>query len=295
IEVNGSQKEIELDQNNPMHLNLGILKINLPQSFPMMERLQAGGQPIFAYINEKVLFNLNTEYPIFAGKYQISLEGSEMTQDVEVIENGKTQVKTLGAKINAPGCPAQYKKCKSSPKITIHSHQLTLPIMNVETNIPFVVFDQNYQYGVEGVRGILRTLPTSNDSIKFESLVRIKLKWEVKSSTSRNNRTSLARFEARGLHVFGRSLDLLFAKPEEVYLPEGAYDLAYYVDDINLDKVKNRIDFSIASGETREFVIPVYSDNVAQVDVSEEKGQQDKKNQLSESKKLPYNLSPILN
>lgn len=262
LEVNGTRRKVKVDKTKSTDLSLGVLRIEMPLDFPLEARLRGGGQPIFAYIGGGVLFNLNTDYLVFPGDYLVSIEGSEVRENYLVEEDKRTVVQTLGAQIDVPQCPAKFKSCKSSPKVTIHKDQHPYPLMIASSGMPFLVLDGKYEYGVEGTRGVLRDLSPARKEVHKETLGRLKLVWEVKQIATRA-RTDLVRIETRGLTTFGRSLDLLFNKPDEVYLPAGQYQLTYFIGDPQQERTKSKIDFSLNPGETREVIVPIYTGGIA--------------------------------
>ena len=129
--------------------------------------------------------------------------------------------------------------------------------MTVETKLPFLLLEGTYEYGVEGLRGIKRNLQRRSESVAGDPLARVKIKWDVRQAQGRY-RTDLVRIESRGSNVFGRSLDLLFHKPEEVYVPAGHYDLTYFLGDPLGDRNKTKVSLVLESGQTREVVVPIY-------------------------------------
>lgn len=258
IEVNGSNKIVQIKDFSNFDIKLGVMRIVSPKNFPISERLKSGGQPIFAYINEKVLFRLNTNYPVFPGNYRVTLEGTEIEKYVDVNENLITEVKTRGVQINSPPCPEKYEKCRTPPRITIHTNRMPFVLMTVMSNMPFLVFDQKYEYGVEGIKGIFKNLVASDDSVRIDRLSRVKLKWEIKYTTG-NSKTDFVRFEAKNAGIFGKSTDLMYFKPEEVFLPEGDFWLTYFVGDQNAVLLKTRVDLLLAGGITKEVVVPLFT------------------------------------
>ncbi len=259
VEVNGTKKIVDLSPNLPLNIQLGLLKISAPKNFPFEKRMKSGGQPISAFIDDKVLIRLNTSYPVFAGKYKVNLEGSELEKEVNVEENHLSEVKTLGSQIDNPMCMNHASSCNLPSSITIHENKLPFILMVVPVGLPFLVFDgQSYQYGVEGIKGIFKTLPTSSDSIKEETLGRVNIKWEVRYTTSTSS-TEFVRFEPKSGNLFGKSVDLSFFKPSEVYLPDGDYWLTYYIGDaINQNSPKIRNEVNLANGGSKDVVIPIF-------------------------------------
>ena len=285
IEVNGSKQIVNIKDFSFSDIKLGVIRIASPRNFPIEERLQAGGQPIFAYINEKVLFRLNTDYPVFPGKYRVTLEGTEIEKYVVVTENQVSEVKTRGAQVLSPPCLEKYDKCHPPSRITIHINRMPFVLMTVMTDMPFLVFDQKYEYGIEGIKGIFKNLGASEDSIKTDKLGRVKIKWETRYTTG-NVKTDFVRFEAKSANVFGKSIDLMYFKPDEIYLPEGDFWLSYFVGDQNLVLPKTRVDLSLTGGSTRELVVPVYTQKASDSQSSE-------KNRDSSSYTTKTTLSPI--
>jgi hypothetical protein len=285
IEVNGSKKIISIKDFSNYEIKLGVIRIVSPKNFPIEERLKAGGQPIFAYINEKVLFRLNTDYPAFPGKYRVTLEGTEIEKYVDVSENQVSEVKTRGALVISPPCLEKYDKCHPPSRITIHINRMPFVLMTVMTDMPFLVFDQKYEYGIEGIKGIFKNLNASEDSVKTDKLGRVKIKWEIRY-TSGNIKTDFVRFEAKNGNVFGKSIDLMFFKPDEIYLPEGDFWLSYFVGDQNLVLPKTKFDLSLAGGATKEIVVPIYTQKAPD-------GQLSEKNKDSSAFSTKTTLSPI--
>lgn len=286
VEVNGTTQTVTLGANNSVKLNLGVVRIETPKNFPMDERLKLGGQPISAFINEKVLLRLNTDYHVIPGQYNVNLDGSEIVKKAVVKENEITRIHTFGAQILPPVCSVK-ETCKTSPRITIHMDKQPFTLMAIPAGLPFLVFDESYQYSVEGVRGIFKSLPVSNDSVRQERLGKIKIKWEEKLTTSLA-RTNFVRVEAKSVSLFGKSVDLNFFKPSELFLPDGEYSLTYFIGDQSLAANKNKIPIWIANGETKEAVVPLY----VQKNEFEDKKELDKQRSNAASDSMV--LSPIL-
>lgn len=175
VEVNGSKQIINVKASSSQNIKLGVIRIASPKNFPIEERLRSGGQPIFAYINEKVLFRLNTDYPVFPGKYRVTLEGAEIEKYVTVNEDQVNEVKTRGVQILSPPCLEKYEKCRPPSRVTIHINRMPFILMSVLTDMPFLVFDQKYEYGIEGIKGIFKNLSTSEESVRTDKLGRVKI------------------------------------------------------------------------------------------------------------------------
>jgi hypothetical protein len=220
---------------------------------------------VFVYIDTGALLNMNTDYLVFPGSYTVSIEGSEV-QDVFQVESGKeTVIKTFAARVDVPDCPDTEKGCRNAPRITIHREQKPYALMTVEPRLPFLLLEGNYEYGVEGLRGIKRSLSKRSGSLAGEPLARVRFKWDVRPAQGRF-RTDLVRIESRGQNTFGRSLDLLFHKPDEVYVPAGNYDLTYFVGDPLAERSKSRQSLLLEPGQTREALIPIYVEKVSRSD-----------------------------
>jgi hypothetical protein len=271
LEVNGTRRKLQIEKDALTEVSVGVLRVEMPKNFPMEDRLKAGGQPVFVYLDTGALLNLDTDYLVFPGNYTVSIEGSEV-QDVFTVEGGeKTIVKTFAARIDSPVCSDSAKGCRNPPRITIHRDQKPYALMLVEPKLPFLLLEGTYEYGVEGMRGIKRNLQRKPDALAGEPLARVRIKWDVRPTQGRN-RTDLVRIESRGTNVFGRSLDLLFHKPEEIYVPSGSYDLTYLVGDPLLERSKSRMSLSLEPGQTREVVVPLYLEKANKGDDNQNSG-----------------------
>jgi hypothetical protein len=265
LEVNGTRRKMSVEKGSRTEMTVGVLRIEMPDHFPIEERLKAGGQPVFVYLDTGALLNLNTGYLVFPGSYNVSIEGSEV-QDVFQVESGKeTVIRTFAARVDVPACPDAEKGCRSAPRITIHREQKPYALMTVEPRLPFLLLEGNYEYGVEGLRGIKRSLNKRSGVLAGEPLARVRFKWDVRPAQGRY-RTDLVRIESRGQNTFGRSLDLLFHKPDEVYVPAGNYDLTYFVGDPLAERSKSRQSLLLEAGQTREAVIPIYVERATRAD-----------------------------
>ncbi len=288
VEVNGTRKKFEVTAEGTNKIEAGTIRIDVPAAFSAEERAKAGGQPVFAFINEGVLFNLANDYLLLPGQYDVSIEGSDIRKHITIEPNKKTVVTTRIAQIDAPPCPSGAT-CRNPSRITLHKEQRPFSLLYVDPGVPFVVFDEPYEYGVDGTRGIFRTLPTGNTNLKREKLARIKIQWEVHTATGRV-RTDLARIESRGAPNFGRSLDLLFSKPDEIYIPAGHYALTYFVGDPSLDRPKTKFDLIANEGTTQSIVIPLYMESKQNKEnVESEK----RKAEETAAGKMPTSLTPI--
>ncbi len=269
IEVNGSSQILNINESLPQTVQLGVIRISSPQHFPNEARMRAGGQPIFAYINEKVLFRLNTDYPVFPGKYRVTLEGTEIEKNITVGQNEVNEIKTRGAMVLSPSCQKNQEKCRPTTNITIHTSKMPFVLMNVVSNMPFLVFDQKYEYGIEGIKGIFKNLNTSENFLKIDKLGRVKIKWETRYTSSSNTKTDFVRFEAKGSNVFGKSIDLIYFKPDEIFLPEGEYWLSYFVGDQTLILPKTKSEVIVVGGSTKEVSVPLYTQKLSENPFSE--------------------------
>jgi hypothetical protein len=258
IEINGSKRWFKLTSavKEPLSFELGALRILESKDFPMEERLSVGGKPIYVYLDQSVLLDLNTTYPVFPGNYKLMLEGTEIFKPV-VVEKGQTKIiHTLASKV-VSSCQDSQDNCKQIPNINIFEQGKITPLGKVKVNVPFLLFDNTYTFGVEGLRGLSKILKTNTTNVAENHLSRLKINWEYKESLTKI-RTEIVRLEGRGSLIQGKSLDLLFAKPNEVYIPSGEYALSYFIVDKNLDKTKIRHDFSLAANETKEVSVTIY-------------------------------------
>ncbi|MFZ9519140.1 MAG: hypothetical protein ACO3A4_01560 [Silvanigrellaceae bacterium] len=265
LEVNGTRRKVTVEQGARTDISVGVLRVEMPENFPLDDRLKAGGQPVFVYLDFGALLNMDTDYVVFPGSYNVSIEGSEV-QDLFQVEGGeKTVVKTFAARVDAPPCPDNLKSCKGAPRVTIHREQKPYALMIVEPRLPFLLLEGSYEYGVEGLRGIKRSLQKKSGNLAGEPLARVRIKWDVRQAQGRY-RTDLVRIESRGQNTFGRSLDLLFHRPDEVYVPAGNYDLTYFVGDPVLERSKSRLALHLEPGQTREVVVPIFVEKVNRTD-----------------------------
>lgn len=262
FEVNGTLREMELKNSEEQSVSLGSLRISAPHDFPFEKRLESGVQPIFVSIKSDVLYQLDTEYVVFPGDYTLSLNNSKIEKKITVLEGQEDVVRTYGAQVDPPECPPHVLGCRQPPNITVHVDKETFDAMVIPAGVPFLVFDGNYQYGVEGVRGILKNLVTSADSVAIQKIAHVKLNWH-KIPASGKQRTNFVRFESSGAGLSGKSLDLLFSKPNDLYLPEGVYSLTYYTSDLSApSSPKVRQEVSLLDKETQEITIPLYIQGV---------------------------------
>lgn len=266
LEVNGTSQLVELTVQKGVGLSLGTMTVRSPSSFPMQERIRLGGQPIFAFINEGVLFNLDQPYLVFPGTYDVSLEGSYVRGDFSVYSGDSQTVQTHGVIVRTPPCP-DAQTCKAPPRVTIHSERRPFALMHVETDVPFLLLDQPYEYGVEGIRGVLKALKGRGDELEIEVLSRARINWRLMKGPPRV-RTDLVRLESAGSGLFGKSLDLLFSRPTEIYVPAGLYELSYFVGEPSQERKKTKQQIQLPSGRTVNLDVPLYSDKVTSVPLS---------------------------
>jgi hypothetical protein len=289
IEINGSRRKIRVENNVQNEVLAGTFRIAMPPAFSPEARAEAGGQPVFAYIDEGVLFNLNTDYLVLPGEYTLSIEGTEIQRTILIEPHKKTEIPTRVAQVDSPPCPVGAT-CRPPSKITIHKEQRPFALAFVTPGVPFLVFDEAYEFGVDGTRGIYRTLHTGTTTLPKSTLARARLQWEVRPATGRQ-RTDLVRLETRGEGNFGRSLDLLFSKPDEVYIPAGPYQVTYFVGDPSAERSKTRNDINFSEGSTRTVVIPLYVER-SQKSRDPIAGEQTP-SEKEKSGTLPSSLSPI--
>ncbi len=276
LELNGSRREVTLDGKNGLGLSLGAIEIRTPTEFPMKERLRLGGGPPFAYINDGVLFAMDTPYLVFPGNYSVSLEGGDMRSSVNVFSTELTRIRTRGARLNMPRCEAgEGNACGRPPNVTLHSKQRPFVLMTVEPNVPFLVLEDEYEYGIEGMRGVLKKLGTSDRKAAEETLARVHFVWQVQQAAPRV-RTDLVRLESKDERIYGKSLDFLFNQPREVYVPPGSYELTYLVGDPLLERPKTRRVLQLAAGSTTEVIVPIYSDKLGNPDSTDARDPQAK-------------------
>ncbi len=262
LEVNGSARTAEVGPGRFPDMDTGTLLLSPMPLAAAQTRMRTGGGPVFATLAGGALLGLGEDTPLFPGTYSVNLEGSEIEESFVVEAGARTVVPTVAAVVTAPSCPPGYKSCRGQPRITIHQDGRVHPLMTVPAGLPFLLFDSKYQFGVEGSMGILRSMATSRQDVLREQLGRVRLLWEPRLSATRS-RTDLVRIESKGGAVTGKSLDLLFSKPEEVYLPSGKYQLTYFVGEPSAERQKTRYDFVLRAGETTELVVPVEVDRAS--------------------------------
>lgn len=260
LEVNGTSRVVELVEQKGVGLSLGSMTVRSPSGFPMQERIRLGGQPIFAFINDGVLFNLDQPYLVFPGTYDVSLEGGDVRDDFKVHSGESQTVRTHGVIVRTPPCP-EAQTCKPPPRITIHSERRPFVLMHVDTDVPFLLLDQPYEYGVEGIRGVLKALKGRGDELEIEVLARARFSWRLMKGPPRV-RTDLVRLESLGSGLFGKSLDLLFSRPTEIYVPSGLYELSYFVGEPSQERKKTKQQVRLSSGQTVTLDVPLFSDKV---------------------------------
>ena len=287
IEINGSRRQVVVVRGEQTKVPLGSLKVMSPKNFPMRKRIEKGSQPVFAYLADGVLLNLDQEYSVFAGEYRLNLEGSELSTRVSVESKQTTVVRAFGAQVNPPACPSATP-CLFSQFVTLHRDGAAFSLLSVPFGVPFMVLEEKAEYGVEGLRGIHRQMKASAEGVVEETLSRLKIKWEIRASQNRM-RTDLVRLEGKEGNPSGKSLDLLFTKPNELIVPPGHYSLTYFLGDPNLDRVKTKIDVNLPQGETREILVPIY------VEKEKAKEAQEAKEEIAkpQSSELPKSLSPL--
>lgn len=287
LEINGTQRQISVEPGVQTEVLVGVLRVETPTAVralpPDVER-----DAFFLFLGNGVLLNLDTDYYMFPGDYTMNIGDSNLDKVVRVMPNEKTVVQTRLARIDVPPCPFEDTDCGAVPKLTIHRELQPFPLMTVEPNTPFIVFDEAYQYGVEGIRGILRKLPATIEKLEPESLAVAELKWELRAATGRT-RTDLVRVEGQGDPTAGKSLDLLFSKPHSLYMPPGSYHLTYFVGDPSQERKKTRAPFSVAPGGTTTLMIPIFAErgkNKSNLAASP-------RNEKGKSEGLPTRLTPI--
>jgi hypothetical protein len=284
VEINGSRRSFVLKAGEANEVPTGALRVESPPKFPMQRRLELGAQPVFAYLEGGVLLSLDQDYAVFDGEYILNLEGSELTSRVNVEPGSVTKVRTYGAQINRPKC-SPVEACRFNQFVTLHRDQKTFSLLNVPFDVPFLVLNDQVEYGVEGMRGIHRLLKTSSQGVEVEGLARLRLKWEVRASVNRM-RTDLVRLEPRDTQLLGKSLDLLLGRPNELVVPPGAYNLTYFLGDPQLDRSKTKIPVELRAGDTQEIVVPIYTDK-------EKSGESAKEVSPKAKNEEPKTLSPL--
>jgi hypothetical protein len=289
IEINGTRRKVTVEKDIENEILAGTLRIEMPSAFSPASRANAGGQPVFAYIDDGVLFNLNTDYLLMPGEYTLNIEGSEIKRTVMIEPHKSSLLQTRVAQIDAPPCPTGMT-CRTPQKITVHREKRPFSMLYVNPGVPFLVFDDVYEYGVDGTRGVFRSLPLGTTTLRKEKLARLKIEWEILPASGKV-RTDLVRVEAKGDPNFGRSLDLLFSKPDEIYLPPGNYALTYFVGDPSNERPKTRIDLHLAEGETHKTTVPLYVDHSAKAKFDLE--DQVQKPKTTGQEETPSVLTPI--
>lgn len=262
VEVNGTDQQIELKDNQELSVALGALRVASPPHFPAEKRLQSGVQPIFININADVLYQLDTDYVLFPGEYTLNMNNSRLSKKIKIEADKQTTIQTYGALVQVADCPEEGGLCRNAPNVTIHIDKEAFDAMTLPVGVPFLVFDGSYQYGIEGFRGILKSLSVSRDDVGLQKLVRVKIDWK-KTPTAGHQRTNFVRFESHGNGLMGKSLDLMFSKPNDVYLPEGNYLLTYYTTDMTAaNPQRARQEVSLLDKQSANVTIPVYTQGV---------------------------------
>jgi hypothetical protein len=261
LELNGTKMNVEVNESISK-IPLGILEIDSPAKADASEKFVDGNRPVFAFINDGVLFNLDKEYLVFPGEYFVGMQGSEYRENFLVSENQKTTVFTSGVLIEPPPC--QEKQCTSIPTITIHKDEKTFPIMSIPAGQSFLLLKGSFEFGVEGIRGIMKKMSSISGStgrLFIEKLSRVKISWKNILS-DKLYKTDYARIESKDTRIIGKSLDLLYNKPSDILLPPGNYAFTYFVQEPSGARPKTSIFLNLSPGEISEVSIPLYSPRV---------------------------------
>jgi hypothetical protein len=287
LELNGSSSKISITKGHPEVIELGAFTVHMPKGFPMELRKKLGGGPVFINSAQGALFDLDKVHLLFPGVYRLFLENSDISTTAEVKTGEWAQLETTGMLVAPPQDPSIAEN--PNIKITIHKKGNSYAAHTVLAGMPFLVFDSDYQVGVEGVRGVNRDIDAKLGSWKQVQLGRLKLNWE--QLVSARGKTDLVRVEAASPEsgaINGKSLDLLFGKAQEVYLPEGEYRLTSYFQDFSGDRSKTSQSFQISAHRTAELRLPVYIDKPL-LSASQEKPAP----APSQNQGLPTQLSPL--
>lgn len=294
LEVNGSQRSVTVESGLQTEVLVGLLRIETPLQLESIPT-GYGREAFFVFMGMGVLLNLDTDYYLFPGEYKMNIQGSNLEKSVTILPNEKSVVTTRVARVDLPPCPLPEGDCGTPPTLTIHREQQPFPLMSVEPGSLFLVFDEEYEYGVAGLRGVLRRLPGTPNKFTTETLGVVNLKWELKKPKDRHVsgrvRTDLVRFEGVGTANFGKSLDLLFSKPSFLYAPPGTYHLSYFVGDPSQERKKTKIPFTTKSGGTQDLVIPLYAERSSKNKQNLAISPRSEKGKARET--LPTKLNPI--
>lgn len=287
VEINGTTTSVDLQSNQEIKLSLGYVRITKPKDFLINGKSKSSLQPIFAYMNKKILFSLDKDYAIFPGKYSISLENSEMEKEIEVLPNSYLNIPTFVAQINPPECLTEKQQsCTYSQKGMIYSKDQPYPIAKVLLGKPFLVLQGEYQYSVEGVDTITKALYISDHGIKSVQTGKVKIKWKLEISED-NIETRKIYLESRCCNLSGKSKDLDTYRPRELLLPEGDYNLSYVIKKNKGSFTHNVIPIHIDARHDVQVQIPIYA-NANQNTNLFWQDEQD-----SETSQQPSNLIPL--
>lgn len=261
LELNGTTTKINLNLDRGIKISLGRLHVLKPKDFGGNEQSKNSLQPIFVYINKKILFSLDKDYAIFPGKYLMSLENSEMEKEIEILPNSYLKIPTFIAQINPPQCVAEPKRvCFLSQKALIYSKDRPYPIAKVGLGVPFLVLQGDYAYSIEGTDKIIKDLSISDHTLKNSQTGKIKIKWKLELG-SNNPETRKIYLESRCCNLLGKSEDLNTYRPRELILPEGEYHLNYVIKQNKGGLKYNTTLVHVDGQHDVELQIPVYANS----------------------------------
>lgn len=257
VEINGTQRNITLNENQILDMDLGNIHVSSPDHFPFSERLQKGGLPTNFYLHPKILLPVDYDHLVFPGHYELSINESEVKKEINVVENERTLVKTYGFQVNAPDC-ATEKECSMTSLLNIHNEQMPFILMSEKIGLPFMTFQGEYSYTLAGLKGIYKKMRGLENRLQSENLGAVELTWEP-HYTSSNMETKFVRVESQSSDIHGKSVDLSRSKPKLLYLPEGYYTISYNLGDLTGPNKNRRIlPLHVSKSNFKKVKIPYY-------------------------------------
>ena len=277
VEINGTSMNVNIHQTKKNKIKLGAIKVKSPSHLNNNIYNENLNSPYLVKLSKSVLLTLNESYNVFPGQYRLEIEDSRIRKVVNVLPNVLSTIETEYLRISYP----EMSDDEHHPYFHIYQKGQHLYAYKTQIKKPFLIFKgESYFYSVVGLRGIFAKLNTDS---KISLLSKLILQWEKKYSQVKV-RTELVKIEGKKEATWGRSLDLIKSKPNELYLPPGGYSLSYFSVDKTGEKHKVKRDFSLRPGEQKNLMIPLYFEKRM-------KNKEDKSQEENDSYK--YELKPL--
>ena len=256
ISINGTKKNIKLQEKSIEKVNLGGLLVSPPKNVDLTVVSKVRGYPYTIKIDGKHELLPNSIYSLLPGVLEVTLDQSKQKTKVEIYESELTKIPLKSVQVALDCAPWEWE-CLGRREVMLYQNQENYPFLESITDIPILFIGSDIKLGIAESRGIKVDIPNNKFEHKFSTGTLI-LKPEILSS--KNYITDLVRLASGSKNIKGKSLDIPKLRLSKMRLIAGKYKLEYFQTSLGDDgeRWSTNKSFHISANKITRINVPFY-------------------------------------